>query len=289
MRVMIVDDEPFIREGLKRLIDWRKYDFSVEAEAGNALEALSILKKNKFNMLLVDIRMPGMSGLELIETIKNEKLSKAHIVILTGFADFEYARTAMRLGISDYLLKPIQTEELINVIEKVRYKNTERIDKLYSEQKEILMELLDEKKDPEEISEVLAKQKDIEPLIDAVKKSDELRRVERRDIGDEVDAYVTRHYRENISLKQLGELFHVNNVYLGQLFKKRHDMLFKDYVTYMRIKDAEDMLLHSNKRVYEIAKELGFSNADVFISRFVQHKGVTPNQFRIKSRMKNEK
>ena len=63
-------------------------------------------------------------------------------------------------------------------------------------------------------------------------------------------------------------------------------MLFKDYVYYLRIRDAEEMLLNTDKRIYEIAEELGFPNADVFISRFVQLKGVTPNQYRIKNRMK---
>ena len=146
------------------------------------------------------------------------------------------------------------------------------------EQKEIFMGLLDEDGSGKEYaSEVLEKQKDLDSLINAVKKNEETRRLEKKDLIKEIDAYLEKHYRENISLKQLGEIFHLNNVYLGQLFKSRHDMLFKDYVYFLRIRDAEEMLLNTDKRIYEIAEELGFSNADVFISRFVQLKGVTPN------------
>ena len=287
MKVMIIDDEPFIREGLRRIIDWKKYDCEIEAEAGNALEALSILKKKKVDIIFLDIKMPGMTGLELAEKIRKEKITSARIVILTGFADFEYARTAMSCGITDYLLKPVQTEELINIIEKEKVERADRLERVFSEQKEIFMGLLDEDGSGKEYaSEVLEKQKDLDSLINAVKKNEETRRLEKKDLIKEIDAYLEKHYRENISLKQLGEIFHLNNVYLGQLFKSRHDMLFKDYVYFLRIRDAEEMLLNTDKRIYEIAEELGFSNADVFISRFVQLKGVTPNQFRIKHRMK---
>ncbi len=287
MKVMIIDDEPFIREGLRRIIDWRKYGCEIGAEAGNALEALSLLKNIKVDLIFLDIKMPGMTGLELAEKIKKEKISSAHIVILTGFADFEYARKAMGCGISDYLLKPVQTEELTVIIEKVKSQKSDRLERIYSEQKEILLDLLDgDGSEKDYASEVLEKQKDIDPLINAVKKNEESRKFEKKDLVREIDDYLDKHYRENISLKQLGEIFHVNNVYLGQLFKSKHDMLFKDYVYYLRIRDAEEMLLNTDKRIYEIAEELGFPNADVFISRFVQLKGVTPNQYRIKNRMK---
>ena len=292
MRVMIVDDEPFIRKGLEQLIELSGSDCKVVSEAGNGIEALDVLKREKVDLIFADIKMPGMSGLDMIERIKKYGLSDAHIVILTGFADFELARRAMRYGIKDYLLKPIQTEELREILKKAEKSYEDRISQVYKEQKKLLMELLEEKE--EEISEsgvvsqVLEKQKDINTLIAEVKRNDDIRKQEKREIGYEVDEYIKRHYKENISLKQISERFHVNNVYLGQLFKRRHNMLFKDYIYSLRISDAENYLLNTNKRVYQIAEELGFTNVDAFISRFVQLKGITPNQYRIKFRMRNE-
>ncbi len=293
MRVMIVDDEPFIRKGLEQLIELSGSDCKVVAEAGNGIEALDVLKREKVDLIFADIKMPGMSGLDMIERIKKYGLSDAHIVILTGFADFELARRAMSYGIKDYLLKPIQTEELKEILAKAEKNYADRISQVYKEQKKLLMELLEEKENEEisesgVVSQVLEKQKDINTLIAEVKRNDDIRKQEKREIGYEVDEYIKQHYKENISLKQISERFHVNNVYLGQLFKRRHNMLFKDYIYSLRINDAENYLLNTNKRVYQIAEELGFANVDAFISRFVQIKGITPNQYRIKNKVRNE-
>ncbi len=293
MRVMIVDDEPFIREGLKQLIEASGHDCEVTAEAGNGLEALDKLKTEKIDLIFADIKMPAMSGLEMIERIKKYNLSDAQIVILTGFADFEYARTAMRNNITYYLLKPVQVDELEKVLIKTENCHMDRINQIYRQQKKILQEMLEDDEDDENakgnvMSDILSKQKDINFLIDEVRRNNEMRKREKKEIGYEVDKYVAEHYRENISLKQIGEIFFVNNVYLGQLFKKRHNMLFKDYITSLRMADAEDMLLNTNKRIYQISEELGFTNADIFISKFVQLKGITPNQYRIKNRMKSD-
>ncbi|SKB83204.1 Helix-turn-helix domain-containing protein [Lachnospiraceae bacterium] len=293
MRVMIVDDEPFIREGLKQLIEASGHDCRVVAEAGNGLEALDKIKTEKIDLMFVDIKMPAMSGLEMIERIKKYNLSDAQIVILTGFADFDYARTAMRNNITYYLLKPVQVDELEKVLIKTENCHIDRINQIYRQQKKILQEMLEDEEDDENVdgnvmSDILSKQKDINFLIDEVRRNNEMRKREKKEIGYEVDKYVAEHYRENISLKQIGEIFFVNNVYLGQLFKKRHNMLFKDYITSLRMADAEDMLLNTNKRIYQISEELGFTNADIFISKFVQLKGITPNQYRIKNRMKSD-
>ncbi len=292
MRVMIVDDEPFIRQGLKQLIEASKFNYKVVTEAENGFEALEILRSNRVDLIFADIKMPGMTGLELIERIRKENLSDAHIVVLTGFADFEFARKAMRLKVTDYLLKPIQTAELEKIMEMAENRYSAKINDIYVEQKKILLDLMADEKNSDEnklISTIFTKQKAINSLVDEVKKSDEMRKREKKEIGYEVDRYIKEHYRENISLKQIGDLFHVNNVYLGQLLKKRYNMLFKDYINSLRMKDAEDMLLKTNKRIYQISEELGFANVDIFISRFVQMKGITPNQYRLKSRMKNDK
>jgi len=110
-RIMIVDDEKLIRKGLRETIDWKSLGFSVEAEASNGNQALEILASNNIDVIIVDIRMPGMSGLELIEKVAKEH-KDVYFVILTGYEDFTYAKKAIDFGVKRYLLKPVSDEEI---------------------------------------------------------------------------------------------------------------------------------------------------------------------------------
>ncbi len=92
------------------------------------------------------------------------------------------------------------------------------------------------------------------------------------------------HYMEKMSLKSLGEMFYVNNVYLGQLYKKKYGIAFRDYLNNLRIEKAQELLLHTNLRIYAIAQQVGFGKAEYFINKFVQANQMTPNQYRIRNR-----
>lgn len=117
-KVLIVDDEPMILEGLKHIIDWESFDLEIAAEANYALPALEIIEHNKIDLLITDIKMPFMDGLELIKQIRNKNFN-IRIVVLSGFNDFEYVRSALKFGIENYLLKPISEKELISTLENI--------------------------------------------------------------------------------------------------------------------------------------------------------------------------
>ena len=119
---MLVDDEPFIVEGLSVLKDWEKYDCVIAAKASNGEEALEYLKQGDIDLVITDIKMPVMSGIELMQTVREEGISSAYFVILSGYNDFHYAQSALRYEALDYLLKPVSADGLIDVIEKVRNK-----------------------------------------------------------------------------------------------------------------------------------------------------------------------
>lgn len=120
LKVLLVDDEPFILQGIKVIIDWEKEGFEIAATAENGLEALEYLKKEKVDLIIADIRMPGMTGLELLEQIRSEEISDAYFVILSGYAEFDYARRAMQNKCTEYLLKPVDRETLLKLLHKVR-------------------------------------------------------------------------------------------------------------------------------------------------------------------------
>lgn len=124
LKLMIVDDEYFVRRGIIESIDWEKYDIEICGEASNGLEALRLLETIQPDCILTDIKMGEMNGLEFIEHAQ-KKSPEIIFIILSGYDDFEDARKAITLGVSEYLLKPIGAEELIQTILKVKEKLAE--------------------------------------------------------------------------------------------------------------------------------------------------------------------
>ena len=119
LKVLIVDDELAIREGMPYVIEWEKYGFKVAGQASNGQEALEKVEKLKPDLVISDIRMPVMDGLELIEKLCVSK-SNVKTIILSGYDEFEYAKKAIEYNASGYLLKPVEEEELIELLTKVK-------------------------------------------------------------------------------------------------------------------------------------------------------------------------
>lgn len=116
-RVLIVEDEALIREGFKRTIDWASFGLEIAAEAKDGEEGLILAQRNRPHLIFADIRMPGMDGLEFAERAA-KLLPDAKIVIVSGYKDYEYFRQSLQLGLFDYLLKPVDEDELIRVVEQ---------------------------------------------------------------------------------------------------------------------------------------------------------------------------
>lgn len=137
IKVMIVDDEPYIRQGLQILINWEQYGFRICEEAANGNEAIKKLKKTDIDLVITDIKMPSMDGLELIEYTRENISKKIKFIILSGFYEFEYAKKAIKYDVADYILKPVQREELLKVLEEYKenyYRQLENVKKQeYSE------------------------------------------------------------------------------------------------------------------------------------------------------------
>ena len=125
IKTLIVDDEPFIRQGLKVLIDWEKYGYEIVDESENGLNAIEKIKEKEIDLVITDIKMPKMDGLELIEYIIENMDREINFIVLSGFSEFEYARKAIKYNVHDYILKPIQREELINSLIKMQQRYTD--------------------------------------------------------------------------------------------------------------------------------------------------------------------
>ena len=127
--LLIADDEPLIRNGVKKIIDWESLGFSEIFLAEDGQEALDIIRKNHVDLVLTDIVMPFMDGLELTEILSRE-FPQIHVVILTGHEDFQYAQKSVGLGVKNYILKPIGAEsfykEMKEICEKLHIENSQR-------------------------------------------------------------------------------------------------------------------------------------------------------------------
>ena len=106
MKIAVVEDEILIREGIRNLLEAQGEDWEFIGEAENGVEGLELIRQEKPDIVITDIRMPDMDGLEMLDKAKQEGI-KLKAIVLSAYSEFEYARTAIKLGVTEYLLKPI--------------------------------------------------------------------------------------------------------------------------------------------------------------------------------------
>ena len=159
----IADDEKAIRDGIKLLIDWAGLGYALCGEAGNGTDAAEDIARLKPDLVLMDIRMPGKSGLDAIRDLTTDGF-EGHFIILSGFSDFKYAQAAMKYNVRHYLTKPIDEDELVSAVNEISALLDSRADAKSKEQflrsrskKEIIQDILNHSIDlkrlsPEEIS-----------------------------------------------------------------------------------------------------------------------------------------
>lgn len=141
LKVLIVDDEPLVREGLKWIVDWEAYGFTIVDEGCDGQDGLTKILAVQPDLVLADIKMPLLSGLEMLEAARKGGYA-GEAIILTGYSDFNYAKTAIHIGVKSYLLKPIEETELIKVLEEVKVSCDEKNKKrsILDESEKILKE-----------------------------------------------------------------------------------------------------------------------------------------------------
>ena len=125
LRVFLVDDETLIRTGMKKLLDWESLGFTVVGEAENGRDALPQILSLSPHLVLTDLKMPFVGGLELARQVR-EVLPLTEVIVLTGYDEFDYARQAIRVGVFDFLLKPISPQELTASLLRLRRKREGR-------------------------------------------------------------------------------------------------------------------------------------------------------------------
>lgn len=245
IRILLVDDEMIVREGLKSCIDWEGNGFEIIGEAEHGEKALEYLRDCPAEIVVTDIKMPVMNGLELIRRSREENIS-TRFLILSGYDDFQYAQQAIRYGADDYILKPIKEEELLNALVCIRNR--------HFQQRETGLRL-----QPEKYSGT------VRQIISYVNMNLNLQELSLKQLADEV-------------------LFMSGN-YLSKLFLKETGYKFSTFLTIQRMERAAQLLREERDiTVYEVAERTGFGNNPQYFSTvFKKYFGKSPSEMKEES------
>lgn len=254
-KVLIIEDEEMIRKGLSYTYDWEEQDLIVVGEAVNGVEGLEKIEELNPDIVIVDVNMPIMTGIEMLEKSVNKYIFSA--IILSGYAEFSLAKKAVHLDVAEYLLKPVDTEQLKIALEKAK------------EQVELRKQVKIIKEEYKDIDEFSC----LKPnLIKDKKKTSKY-------VLKMID-YVNENYNEKISIQDLVEKLGASSTFLNNEFKKETTYTFNDYVNRYRINKAINLMKEGDEKIYNIASEVGFKDYRYFINVFKKYTNCTPTEFR---------
>lgn len=240
-KVVIADDEVWIGFGIKKLIHRSGLPFEVVGEAPNGIKAYDMVKQVKPDILITDIRMPGMNGLELMKKLMEEGYM-LKVVFISGYAEFEYAKEALRMGAFDYLLKPVEEEGLTAILERYI-----------------------------EIREKKRKETDTEEEMDSNVRDSRVKKIIEE---------INQRYTEKISLGDLADGCGLSIGHLSTLIKKETGQSFSEYITGKRMEDAKKLLCREELSIDDIADMVGYHDYFYFTKAFKKYMGMSPSMYR---------
>lgn len=246
--VVLVEDEKIVRDELVESINWDKLGLHLAGAAGDGLEGEAMIKKLEPDIVIADIRLPGIDGLEMLA-----RCSVDHAVILSGHTDFSYMKTAIRLGVFDYLLKPVDDDEL----EQTLFKLVQRIKEEDSD-----YERLKKTRTPSG-SELIA-------LPHAVNNH----------VVDNAIGFIATNYGKPVGLQEAAQFLGLSESHLSRLFKEVTGLNFLQYLNAWRINKSIDLMKDPKLNIGEIATQCGFPTPGYFAKIFKRFAGVTPTQYR---------
>jgi len=244
-KVWLADDERWILESLKRMMDWADHGYEIIGESYNGLDAYEQISQHRPDVAFIDIRMPGLSGIELIRKLHEDELG-IHFVIASGYAEFEYAKQAMSYGTAGYCLKPFNIDEIAQVLLSLKHR-------LQRESHAVLPD----------------------PCMDGGAADgngeDTLRSIEH---------YIREHFQEPLTVQDIARRFYLHPNYLSSLFKRELGVNFTKFLNDIRMGHARRLLANSRLTVSDVAERAGYKDYFYFARMFKRHAGMTPTEYR---------
>ena len=249
-KVVLIDDESIIVEGLKSVIAWEKFDCRVVDTAFNAANGTKAIRKHSPHILFTDIKMPDMDGLSMLAGLKSE-YPNMQVAILTGFRNFEYGQQAVRLGVTRLLLKPCPMNEL-----------------------------------EEALGTMIANLKEAEVEGSAEMDASESEQSANSFIVRQAIGYLDENYKEKITLQDVADYCYVSQWHLSKLLNKHMEKSFYNLLNESRIKVDKKLLEDPSLRVCDISEMVGYADTGHFSRVFKKVVGLSANTYRNQSDIK---
>lgn len=242
MRIVVVEDEENMRVSLVKMIQSINPEYKVVGAANNGNEGVNLISLLLPDLVLTDIRMPQMDGLEMIQVL-NQKNIKVHFVIISAYSDFEYAQKAIRLGVGDYLLKPVS------------YNDLERTLLVLSDSK------ISRKLKFTHIEELYPVPENANPIV------------------KEAISYIKDNYSKPICMKDIAEKYNITYEYFSRIFSTDMHIGFTAFLKEFRMNTAQQLLISSDYMIQDIASMVGYDNINYFCKVFKETTGYTPTTY----------
>ncbi len=267
-RVLKADDEMIERTILYRTIHKNLKDRCEIFQAENGREALEIYEREKTQIVILDIEMPGINGIEAAERIR-EKDRDTNIIFLTAYDEFSYAKKAITVRALDYLLKPYEEKELMLVLEEAIRLTEEHENRLNRVQDAVSQRTLMKEKSqwPEDRPE-----EGEEP--------EELGKARMGKVTEMILNYIQKNYMYDISMQEVARVMNYSEAYFCKLFKQCFSKNFTSYLTEYRVAEAKKMLEEPTVNVKDVGKSVGYMDSNYFARVFKRITGQTPTEYR---------
>ena len=239
-RVVLIDDEPLITGGLRKIVSWEKYHCEVVGTAEDAFSGAQLIRSLQPHILFTDIRMPGDDGLTMLAGLRSE-FPDMQVTVLTGYRDFNYAQEAIRLGVTRFLLKPSRMDEIHEALAAMTARLSSSGDK-----------------DEEEAENENAGSFLINQAI----------------------AYMQKHYAEKLTLQEVADACYVSQWHLSKLMNRHTGKSFYDILNSLRIKAAKELLTDPGLRISDIGEKVGYADTAHFAKVFKKLVGMSANEYR---------
>lgn len=268
LKIVLMDDEYYFRQAMKKYLSEIGTEYEVVGEAKNGEEGLALIEELTPDIAFVDINMPIMNGIQMTEELARKK-SKCKIIMVTGYNEFEYARKAMKLGVQDYILKPVDIQELEDCLE--------RVVAMIEEEKQIQMQYREWERVKESMNDQYA--------FSFPEKMDylsELQNMEKKQVRlpEKVAEYIEQNCgKYDLSLEGIARTFAVSRTALCQQFKETKSMTIGEYIHQTRMIKAKELLELGFQNISFISEKCGYDSAGYFSKCFKKYYGVSPSEY----------
>lgn len=240
-KVLIVDDEKPVRIAIGKLGKWAKFGMDTPVMASNGKEALAVMREIHPDIVFVDIQMPIMSGLDFLEQASKE-FPETRFIIISGYDDFSYAQKAIRYQVIEYLLKPVEEEDLNNAI--------------------------------------LRAVKSICPEFKPHDEKPDVTNLDSDRVIEIIHDYIEKNYSQNIKISHFSDEYFFSKEYLTRQFKAKYGCGIYEYVLQVRMTRARQLLQNQDMKIQDIAQRVGYADKNYFSKAFRTYYGVSPTEFR---------